>query len=258
LDPIRGVVKKTLPFEVYEKLVQIHNHIERHNKHKTPWSGLGENDTKLRAFGFMGQASLDRLDRTSPVRLHAPEKVGQDALDDEAANRKAICVLNLDSKDEDVDGDSGLNVRSTTRDFIEALNPKAAGLDPNVVCLDELIAYQINLHNGVRYLPAHLDWPLHEGFGKAIATVAIRGNATILLISGDTVMVGSEEVQPAWRFHLAQGEVYVLSQRARNRCLHAVVCDDGNRMRESLNLRFGLHTKNEAEELITKFWPDEL
>ena len=125
----------------------------------------------------------------------------------------------------------------------------------------DLIAYQTNLHNGARHLAAHLDWPLHEGFGRVIVTVAMRGSATILLIAGDEGDEGKEDdevQQPAWRFHLNQGECYVLSGRARNRCLHAVLADDADGTRESLNLRFGIHSAEEAEEEITRFWPDEL
>jgi hypothetical protein len=252
LDPIRGIVKKKLPPELFCKLKKIHEHIQQQvdATHRIPWAGINDGDTKVRAFGFLGQAALHRLDHHSSVRLRAPEKEGQDAEDDEAANRQAICVLDME--------DSQLDVRGTTDQFVEALDPSAAKLDPHTVSTEELIAYQINMHNGARYLPAHLDWPLHEGFGKVIATVAIRGDATVLLIGGDMVVVGGEEVQPAWRFHLEQGECYVLSDGARNRCLHAVVTNEDDKARESLNLRFGLHTEKEAERLITRFWKDEL
>merc|ERR1711918_71506 len=104
------------------------------------------------------------------------------------------------------------------------------------------VIYQTNLHNGGQHLKAHLDWPLHEGFGKVIVTVAIKGGATILIIGYDYDATGH---QPVWKFRVEEGEAYVLSGSARNRCLHAVLADDGER--ESLNLRFGLHTPEEAE-----------
>jgi hypothetical protein len=198
----------------------------------------------------MGPHALHRLDHQSTVRLAAPEKQGLDAIEDEAANRKAICILDMEDKD--------INIMEITDQLVEVLDPESSKLDAQTVCSKELIAYQINMHNGTRYLPAHLDWPLHEGFGKVIVTVAIHGDATVLLIAGDTVEIGGEELQPAWRFHLQQGECYVLSDRARNRCLHAVVANDDNKTRESLNLRFGLHTEQEAKEQITRFWQDAL
>jgi 23S rRNA-/tRNA-specific pseudouridylate synthase len=40
--------------------------------------------------------ALHRLDQQSGVRLVAAEKQGQDALEDEAANRKAICIVDAD------------------------------------------------------------------------------------------------------------------------------------------------------------------
>lgn len=50
-----------------------------------------------------------------------------------------------------------------------------------VVSRDNLVAAQPNLHNGSLYLRPHLDEPLHDGFGIVIITVAIHGNADILL-----------------------------------------------------------------------------
>jgi len=265
LDPVHGIVKRSLPPELFQKLKRIHEHIKTRmedGNRMVPWSGLNEGDTKLRAFGFMGPGALKRMDESS-VRLYAAEKMGDEAKEDEEANRKAICILDLTEEDEEKNSSSTgdekattktppLNILQTTQEFVETINPKTAGLDPKTVCSDELIAYQINLHNGVRYLPAHLDFPLHEGFGKVISTVAVRGSATILLISIDTVRTkNGDEIQPAWRFHLNEGECYVLSDRARNTCLHAVLADDDNRTRESLNLRFGLHTEKEAEEQTT-------
>ncbi|KAG7354069.1 hypothetical protein IV203_003425 [Nitzschia inconspicua] len=251
-DPIRGIVKKRLPPSLFEKLVCIHKRIQQEvdASRRVPWAGINDGDAKVRAFGFLGESSWHRLDHESAVRLVAPEKEGQDAIDDETANRKAICILDMEDADLDVEG--------TTKEFINFLNPNSAKLDSKTVCPEELIAYQINMHNGMRYLPAHLDWPLHEGFGKVIVTVAIRGDADVLLIAGDTIVVGGEELQPAWRFHLEQGECYVLSDRARNRCLHAVVANEDNNARESLNLRFGLHTEDEARHQITKYWADQL
>ena len=252
-DPIDGIVKIStrLSRELLRDLGNIHNHIKARVKSNdmVPWAGVGGDTTRLRAFGFLGQSALDRLDASS-IRLHAPEKVGSDADEDERANRRAICILDADDDDDTV-----LDAVRVANDLCSAINPTRAGLDPAIVCADELIAYQTNLHNGAQHLAAHLDWPLHEGFGKAIVTVAIRGSATILLISGDTVGEGDDEIQPAFRFHLNEGEAYVLSGNARNKTLHAVLADDVEGTRESLNLRFGIHTDKEAEEQITRHWP---
>ena len=126
-----------------------------------------------------------------------------------------------------------------------------------------------------------MDAPLHEGFGKVIVTIAMCGsgnsvnnssnntnrntNTTILLIGKAS---SEEEEQPVWKFHLNDGEGYILSNNARNICLHAVLVEDDSNndssssnssyycMRESLNLRFGLHTKKEAENEIKIHYPD--
>ena len=45
-----------------------------------------------------------------------------------------------------------------------------------------------------------------------------------------------------------------LSGAARNSCTHAVVCERGVDDRESLNLRFGLHTQGRAEREIYARW----
>ena len=281
-ERIKGIVKKKLPTETVHKLTKIHDYIKNNvdSDDMVPWSGINDGDRKLRAFAFMGNKSRQRL-IDGGVRLYAAEKEGDDAVEDEKANNKAVCILNIgddddnghknetNNKDSDEDNkesekknntadeDQPLDFVSITKEVVEAINPDAAGLDPKFVCYEELIAYQINLHNGVRYLPAHLDFPLHEGFGKAICTVAIKGKATVMLIGNETETIGGNDVgQPAWRFTLEQGECYIMSDMARNKCLHAVVTDNANNTRESLNLRFGLHTKEEADE-ITKFWLDD-
>ena len=283
---------------LFRDLTRIHAIVKRKVKMNdmVPWAGIGGDSTRLRAFGFMGETSLDRLDRRSAVRLHAPEKQGEDAVRDERANRKAICIL--DRTRERVVGIGRGKGKHRDKRLVPAphytVNPtlvadklcaailtdKSSGsnnhtnghLNPNVLCSNELITYQTNLHNGAKHLAAHLDAPLHEGFGKVIVTVAIRGSATILLIGkGDddndyeraNKNIDLDEssdlnLQPAWKFHLKEGEAYVLSGNVRNVCLHAVLANDdgigGNR--ESLNLRFGLHSIEEAEHDIKRHWPD--
>jgi hypothetical protein len=239
-DPIQGIVKMRLPSDLLSEIAKIHDHIKRNVdlSKMVPWAGTGNDTTRLRAFGVLPNNSA----RFDQIHLHAPEKVGSEAEEDEKANREATCILRENTRAHDI-----------ANDLLKVLGP--AGLPEDVCTSDELIVYQPNLHNGAQHLASHLDHPLYEGFGKVIVTIAMKGSATILLISGES------EDQPAWRFHLNEGECYVLSDRARNRCLHAVLADDdedgGKCTRESLNLRFGLHTPREAEQEILRFWPDE-
>jgi hypothetical protein len=95
----------------------------------------------------------------------------------------------------------------------------------------------------------------HTWIGLAV-TVAIHGDATVLLIAGDAILVVGEEQQLAWWFPLQQGECYILSDNARNRCLHAVVADDDNKDRESLYLRFGWYMELEPKDQSMIFWED--
>jgi len=300
-SPIAGLVKlsndlllKNDP-DLFHDLKTIHAIVKEkvHIDDMVPWAGTGGDSTRLQAFGFVGKSALHRLDHDSSVRLHAPEKHGREARLDEGANRKAICILN---KNREL---IGVGIRAeTTRSKNVPMNPTqfrsvsvnptsvadklcaaictanrnndddgGSWLNSDVLSSKELIAYQTNLHNGAKHLAAHLDAPLHEGFGKVIVTVAIRESATILLIgkgddSDDDEDTENEDEksdrgkQPAWKFHLKEGEAYVLSGNVRNTCLHAVLADGSGGERQSLNLRFGLHTIKEADNDIKRHWPN--
>mmetsp|Transcript_3528 Transcript_3528/g.5809 ORF Transcript_3528/g.5809 Transcript_3528/m.5809 type:complete len:121 (+) Transcript_3528:213-575(+) len=50
----------------------------------------------------------------------------------------------------------------------------------------------------------------------------------------------------SWRFPCHAGSAWLLSSHARNKASHGVLADSPNR--ESLNLRFGLHTADDAGE----------
>mmetsp|Transcript_19143 Transcript_19143/g.42742 ORF Transcript_19143/g.42742 Transcript_19143/m.42742 type:complete len:114 (-) Transcript_19143:30-371(-) len=74
------------------------------------------------------------------------------------------------------------------------------------------------------------------------------------------VQFGSTEVR-SWAFTLRPGEFYVLSGPARNKCCHGVVCledddfpgfDKGGR--QSLNLRFGVHSEQQAYDEVDRHW----
>lgn len=122
------------------------------------------------------------------------------------------------------------------------------------VTMDQLVAVQPNLHNGASYLPAHLDFPRLDGFGVVIVTIGIRGLGKIVLIDdGD-----EEDVSPAsYAFDLGEGETYILCGDARNKCAHGVLCEKGMGQectRETLNLRYGLHTQEFAHSEIDQHW----
>lgn len=69
-----------------------------------------------------------------------------------------------------------------------------------------------------------------------------------------------------WTYPVHEGEMYVLSGHSRNKCAHGVVAFKGSRgkgrigarqcafQRQSLNFRFGIHTKEQAWEDIDQHW----
>lgn len=270
LDVIEGLVKIThIPSDLLQDLTTIHDHIKAVNRGRmVSWSGVGgEWDGRLRAFGFPTQHTLRKLD-ASRVRLHAFEKTGADAEEDEEANRTSICILD-DKKDGcsglggDENSDSGAGRYLSVDPFDVAnrlcnvINPIQAGIPLSIANASQIIAFQPNLHNGARFLKPHLDQPLHEGFGKMIVTIAIRGGgATIVLLDKDEngTTEDGDKYQLSWRFHLCEGEAYILTGRARNLCLHGVIADDPSGVRESLNLRFGIHSVADAKEEIFDHW----
>jgi hypothetical protein len=90
-----------------------------------------------------------------------------------------------------------------------------------------------------------VDWPRHDGFGVIIITVAVRGAGTVVLEdrAGDLV-----------RFELPEGHAYCLAGAARHAWLHGVVGSDPER--ESLDLRFGLHSYARARANVYEGWTD--
>ena len=102
-------------------------------------------------------------------------------------------------------------------------------------------------------MPLHYDTPRNDGFGVIIVTICMRGQGDIIIVDdGDR----GEVISKKFKFNIKEGELYVLSGHARNKCLHGVLCQ-GYGHRESLNLRFGLHTKKFAFEEVDQHWPWE-
>lgn len=89
---------------------------------------------------------------------------------------------------------------------------------------------------------------MHDGFGIVIVTLAMKGSAEIVLVDeGD-----DDEGTLSWSFELQKGEMYVLSDNSRNKCMHGVIAVQEGR--ESLNLRLGLHSRESAYNEIDKHW----
>ena len=187
---LEGLVKFRLQQYELEQLRDVNRTIIteiQKNGTMAPWVGVGGDSLRLRAFGFLNQRSRDRIDQLG-IRLHDSEMVGEEAKVDEMANKTASMVL---------EGAMQEKAGVAASKVIELLR-KALPSEKDVISLNELVAFQPNLHNGAAFLKAHLDYPRHEGFGKVIATVAIEQSATVILLGPPIKGKGGEH--QAWRF----------------------------------------------------------
>jgi len=195
----------------------------------------------------------------------------------------------------DPSGSSSSEFLNEVKDAVERLLAQLRAFVKNPVLLkylhySQLIAAQPNLHSGRHLLPHHVDHPTSDGFGIIIVTIAIRGNAHIMLetkpkpsrsktnsksdgsrslsispsakktkLSEPDEASFSQSTNSQAVFTLKEGDAYMLSGVARNECVHGVLAHEGNYSghRESLNLRFGLHGRESHDppaEDVLKHW----
>ena len=241
-EAVQGVCMFELSDADFASLRALHETIcSKLGRGLTGWGG--RSDARRRGYGYLPRTLGESFLATRRVSMR--ESAGADAEADGVANARASVLLD----DRDLDRpalDAALH--SLTARLREHL---PAHLAP-FLAPDQLVAAQPNLHNGHAYLLCHLDEPLHDGFGVVIATLAVTGSAHILLRSAPW----DAERRAEFHFSLQPRHVYALSGPARNTCLHGVLSLPGDEHRASLNLRFGLHTKEEAWEQIDSKWPD--
>jgi hypothetical protein len=121
------------------------------------------------------------------------------------------------------------------------------------------------------------------GLRRVIVTMQVKGPPCIVTLSRggrDSAQVESSaeldrQREKSWKLWLRSGDAYVLSGDARNYCDHGVLClpPDGRRSkarleptvsRESLNLRFGLHSFKKGadcsayKEILHQFYEPQL
>ena len=245
-----GLVKLSLPAEDHATFCVLHDAIKaRHASKMAGWGGTDDRSGRLRCYGYVRSPIAER----HYTQSHAMREYdGAKAELDREANRRASTMLERDELPNGFDA-ALANLCARVAEQVPAVYRSA-------VSPEQLVAAQPNLHNGQRYLKPHLDEPLHDGFGVVIVTVAVRGAAHVLLQS--SVAAASEEgLAPAdadaaarhcFRLDAAACEAYVLSGAARNACLHGVLSVEGSEARESLNLRFGLHSAGPGDDAA---WP---
>lgn len=69
----------------------------------------------------------------------------------------------------------------------------------------------------------------------------------------------TQQEHKSYAFELKEKESYILCGDARNKCVHGVLCSIGNDdeslcQRETLNLRYGLHSVEFAQTEIDQHW----
>lgn len=117
------------------------------------------------------------------------------------------------------------NFLQTVENIIAHLQRVKSSLKP-IVQLQQLLAIQVNLHNGTTYLPYHSDDINTDGFGVVICTVTIWDSATIIVgdePANDSCMESSN-IRTVYSFEQKEGNFYVLSNQSRNSCCHGVLC----------------------------------
>lgn len=244
----------TVPTHHLEALRRLHERIKEQAKKSSwaSWSGSPD-DPRRRAFGVLPDTLGSRDDVRDCLDISTPwtsrtlttgRNTNKPVDDERTRNHKAIVLLDKlpEGCREAIDW-----LCQTLNDSIIA--PKQIVHDPDsnnknnlplplplqgYLHYDFLVAAQPNLHCGRDLLPIHVDHPLKDGFGIIIVTISMVGSGTILLQNHTGTQKRTMTV--------GQGQAYMLSGMARNACAHGVVATQSEGgVRESLNLRFGLH-----------------
>lgn len=236
-----GLLKlERIPSAIFEDLVQTHKTII-HRTALTAWSGGSEEkQNRKKAYGFIDTLAQDKL---TEIEFHNPYLPKQEWKTDKESNESASVVLNKTSRDMAQAAVAGV---LATIPFASLISNGYRDLH-RFGKIDELICLQPNLQGDTICLNEHMDWPLHDGFGKIILTIAIAESAMILL----TKLQHVQGVQPSWKFRLEEGEGYILAGKTRSNFYHGVIADTLGR--QSLNLRFGLHSLAEGLPIYTRW-----
>ncbi|KAL1528649.1 hypothetical protein AB1Y20_009987 [Prymnesium parvum] len=246
--PVQGLCRGTLADPELAALTALHRRIcERLEGSLAPWGGVDDQSGRARGYGYF-PGTLGEAFFSGASTLSMRELRGAKAAEDREANRRASVMLH------------GEDLPEECLDAVERvcaqLRPSLPSRYRAVLCRENLVAAQPNLHNGQAYLRPHLDEPLHDGFGIVIVTLAIQGSADIILRAQPWDPVAQREF---W-FELSPGDAYVLCGEARNTCVHGVLAHEGSEHRASLNLRFGLHSRDPADAWsawneVDRHWP---
>ncbi|KAL3941838.1 MAG: hypothetical protein SGARI_000466, partial [Bacillariaceae sp.] len=239
---------RKLDTSAFAALQKLHHTITTQSP-KSSWSG-SPTDPRQRAFGFLpdtlGYDSQirEKLDISMPWRAAEGENNTEKKSECAASNAKDTAKNEEDEERRRNEQAMVIleNIPEGAKEAIEDLcgmfrDDLKQSADTthlaDFLCYKNLIAAQPNLHNGRELLPMHFDHPLKDGFGVVIVTISMQGSGKILLQDSD----GENRLA----MPLQAGEAYMISNQARDTCVHGVLTDVGQDHRQSLNLRFGLH-----------------
>jgi hypothetical protein len=264
---------------VFQSLIELHDLVTNQVPIGVTWGEAKSLDPRRRRYAFLpGQRqrlldfgirieTLDTQDPTEHERAMLESSLDilwKEEVDKEASTGTSIIASSPQHQPKKV------VLSKTIYHALEAITTQIQSLVSKdyqkYVTLSQLVAVQPNHHNGATYLPAHLDFPRADGFGIVIATVAIRhatGSKVILIDEGDDDHDDQASSILSWSMDLQDGDCYILSGNARNKCLHGILGrgtsnnnNNDSGKRETLNLRYALHTKEFAHEEIDRHWPE--
>lgn len=246
----QGLIKKQIDKNDFKILLSFYNEILKPAiPHMMEW---GESDKDPRRRGYMCLRRAGGTDRllNEGIRMNPLYFVGNKAIN---INRKTYNKSFVDYALDEHNDEKDMQILNVLTKIIQFVHDKVERKYRAYVTIDNLVAMQPNLHGEAEHLPLHYDTPRNDGFGVVIVTICMKGQGDIVVVDdGDR----GETISKKFKFNIKQSELYVLSGHSRNKCLHGVLCK-GYGHRESLNLRFGLHTKKFAFEEIDQHWPWE-
>ena len=244
----QGLIKKKLDKHDFTILSKFYNETLKPSiPHMMEW-GESEKDPRRRGYLCMKRAGgTDRL-LMEGIKMNPVTFSGNKAIN---IHRKTYNKSFIDYAFDEENNQTDQEILNVLQKIVQFVHDKVERKYRAYVTLENLVAMQPNLHHETEHLPLHYDTPRNDGFGVVIVTVCMNGQGDIVIVDdGDK----GETISKKFKFNIKQGELYVLSGHARNKCLHGVICK-GYGNRESLNLRFGLHTRKFAFDEVDQHWP---
>ena len=147
--PVNGLARLDLDADDARAFSQLHAAIlAKLEERLAGWGGVGDHSGRLRGYGYLpGLKQSEAHHRESVISMR--EYAGAQAATDAEANRRASVMLDAS----DIPSGFETALANLTRALTDVLPAKYR----HVLCADELVSCQPNLHRGRAYLRPHLD-----------------------------------------------------------------------------------------------------